>query len=124
MQDVPQNQAYVSLQDFLMRYCGCYEEYPNSNYKPMVAPWEAGIQLDEMTNYMKKYDQWQRSEESQSTFRKFASEKVTKPIEELIKEYAMIFEDDRVYLSVFHYNKHLNYVNYMYQKEIGDNVKK
>lgn len=122
MQDVPLNQAYISPQDFLMEYCNCYEEYPNPNYKPMVAPWEAGIQIEKMADYMEKYEQWQESAESQQLLRKFAPEKATKGIEELTNEHGMVFEDGRVYISPFHYNKHLNYVNSMNRPEVSDST--
>lgn len=124
MQDVPKEQAYISPQDFLMRYCDCYEEYPNPNYKQMLAPWEVDIQLEDMADYIKKYEKWQESTESQQFLRKFVPEKVTKTIAELANEQGMIFEDGRVYISPFHYNKHLNYVNSMNKQEISDGIKK
>lgn len=127
MQDVPKDQAYITLQDFLMDYCNCYEEYPNPNYKPMLAPWEAGIDLEEIADYMTKYDQWEKSIESQKMLRRFASEKATKSFTELANEHGMIYEDDRVYLSPFHYQKHKNYINYvnnMNAQEMNDNIKK
>ena len=129
MQDVPREQAYISPQDFLMRYCGCYDEYPNPNYKPMLSPfeaisWDSDISVEERLEYMNKYEQWERSTESQKTLKKFAPEKVTKSIEELSDERGMIFDGDRVYLSNFHYNKHLNYIDSMNKKGNGDGVKK
>lgn len=111
MQDVPLGQAYITIKDFLMNYCNCYYEYPNPNYKPMLAPWEATIEDGKMADYREKYKKWQESEESQETILKFAPEKVSKPISELVNEYGMVFADDRVYLSSFHYNKHINYIN-------------
>lgn len=113
MQDVPKGQAYIDPQDFLMKYCNRYEEYPNPNYKPMLALWDAGIKMEEMADYMKKYEQWQRSTVSKQTLRKFAPEKATKSIAELANERSMIFENDRIYLGPFHYHKHKNYVNYV-----------
>jgi len=124
MQDVPKNQAYITLQDFLMGYCNCYEEYPNPNYKPMLDPLEMGINLEETKDYIEKYIRWQRSIESQQTLRRFAPEKVTKSITELANEHGMIFEDDRIYLSPFHYQKHKNYVNYVNTQEMNDNIKR
>jgi len=123
MQDVPKNQAYITTQDFLMDYCNCYEEYPNPNYKPMLAPWEAGIGLKEMADYMKRYEQWQESAESQQSLRKFAPEKATKSITELADERGMIFEDNRVYLSPFHYHKHKNYVDYVNNMSVQETSK-
>lgn len=124
MQDVPENQAYISPQDFLMLYCNCYEEYPNPNYKPMLAPWEAGIKLKETIEYMEKYEQWQESSEGQQMLKRFAPEKATKSISELASEQGMIFEDNRVYISSFHYNKHLNYVNSINRIVSNDGIKK
>lgn len=127
MQDVPKDQAYITPQDFLMRYCNCYEEYPNPNYKPMLALWEADIKLEEMADYMNKYEQWQESIESKQLLRKFAPEKATKSIQELASEQGMILEDNKVYLSQFHYQKHKNYVNYvnnMNTQEINNNIKR
>lgn len=124
MQDVPKNQAYISPQDFFMRYCNCYEEYPNPNYKSMVAPWETNIGLDKIADYMEEYEKWQESDESHPTLRKFAPEKAEKPIAELVNEQGMILEDDRVYLSLFHYNKHINYVNNMNRQDFSDSIKR
>lgn len=119
MQDVPKEQAYITPQDFLMRYCNCYHEYPNPDYKPMLAPWEADIGLEEITDYMNKYDKWQESIESKQFLKSFAPEKVTKSIEELASEHGMILEETRVYLSQFHYQKHKNYVNYVNNLDIN-----
>lgn len=127
MQDVPKDQAYITPQVFLMKYCNCYEEYQNPNYKPMLAPWEVGIDLKEIADYMEKYEQWQESIECHQVLRKFAPEKATKSITELAKEHGMIFEDDRVYLSPFHYQKHKNYVNYVNNintQELNDSIKR
>lgn len=123
MQDVPKDQAYISLQDFLMRYCNCYEEYPNPNYKSMVPPWETNIALEEIADYMEEYEKWQESDESLPTLRKFDPEKVDKPVVELVNEQGMILEDDRVYLSPFHYNKHMNYVNSKNSQKLSDSKK-
>lgn len=124
MQDVPKDQAYISPQDFLMRYCNCYEEYPNPNYKPMMAPWETDIGPEKIVDYMEEYEKWQESDESCPTLRKFAPEKASKSIIELASEQGMIIEDGRVYLSLFHYNKHMNYVNSMNRQKLNDDIKK
>lgn len=124
MQDVPKEQAYITPQDFLMKYCNCYNEYPNPDYKPMLPPWEIDIKLEEMADYMKKYDQWQNSIESKQFLRKFAPEKATKPIEELVTEQGMILDETRVYLSPFHYQKHKNYVDYVNNQDLNEGIKK
>lgn len=113
MQDVPYNQAYVSVQDFLMNYCDCYDEVPNPNYREMKEPWCMELSLNEKIEYFKKYDAWENSIESKKTLKQFNANKITKQIEELVAEHNMILEDDRVYLSEFHYKKHQNYLNYI-----------
>lgn len=112
MQDVPKGQAYISPQDFLMNYCGCYEEVKNPNYKYMTPPWEQGLELDQLGEYMEQYENWQNSSESKETFRRFDSSKVIKSIPEYAQEHGMIVDDDRIYLSEFHYKKHQNFVEY------------
>lgn len=112
MQDVPEGLAYYTPQDFLMKCCGCYEEYPNPNYQPMQTPWELGLPLEELSEALQKYDEWKLSDASVETLRKFAPEKVIKPISEYAQERGMIVDGDRIYLSEFHYQKHQNYVNY------------
>lgn len=113
MQDVPKDQAYIMEEQFLMNYCGCYDEYENPNYKPMVSPWDDNIELEQMGNYLKKYDEWRASDESKPTLRKFAPEKAEKTTLEYAIEQKMVYEDGRVYLSAYHYRKHLNYVKYV-----------
>lgn len=127
MQEVPQELAYITTQDFLMRYCECFHEYRNPDYKPMLSPWEADIKLEEMADYMNKYEEWQNSIESHQFLKTFAPEKVTKSIVDLVNEQGMILEDDRVYLSQFHYQKHKNYVNYVNNinmNEMDNGIKK
>lgn len=112
MQDVPKNQAYISIERFLMDYCHCYNEVPNPQYRHMVLPWETNLSLDEMVEYLQKYDDWSNSIESSETIRVFAPEKVTNSISELATKHDMILEKDRVYLSPFHYKKHKKYLEY------------
>ena len=117
MQDVPKDQAYITEEQFLMDYCNCYNEYENPNYKPMTDHWEANVELEQMYDYMEKYDEWQASDASKPTLRRFAPEKVSKSIAEYAAEHKMVYEDDRVYLSSFHYRKHLNYVKYVLENQ-------
>lgn len=123
MQDVPINQAYLTPTDFLMNRCGCYEDYPNPNYRTMEAPWTLSLPMNELMNYMKKYDEWENSIESKKTLRRYAPEKAVKSVSEYAKEQGMIMEDDRIYLSEFHYNKHLKYIDYL-NNELAANVGK
>ena len=113
MQDVPKKQAWISEKEFLMNYCRCYDEYDNPNYSPMLPPWEANIEMDKLPDYMEKYEQWELSEESHQKIKKFAPSKANKSISEYANEHGMVYEDGRVYLSQFHYQKHKNFVHYM-----------
>ena len=114
MQDVPKNQAWIDEEDFLMNYCNCFDEYDNPNYKSMPAPWEANIELDQMAEYMKKYEQWESSDESKEKLRRYNPNKATKSTLEYADDRGMIFEDGRVYLNQFHYIKHRMYLQYVY----------
>ena len=113
MQDVPLNRAYISMQDFLIYYCGCYDEIPNPNYIDMKPAWEMELSVDQMIDYMQKYDKWLGSPASKKTIKQFNPNKLTKSPNEMAVEKGMIIDGDRVYLSKFHYQKHLNYIQYM-----------
>lgn len=113
MQDVPENQAYISPQKFLMNYCGCYDEIPNPNYQEMKPVWEMDLPHDGMIEYMKQYDEWKDSQESEEFIYIFNPNKASLPLSELVKEHQMILDDDRIYLSEFHYKKHQNYLEYL-----------
>ncbi len=117
MQDVPCYEAYLEEEEFLMNCCDCYEEYDNPNYYYMPSPWEVNVDKENMSSYWKKYNEWESSEYSKPKLRRFDASKVTKPTSEYAKEKGMIFEDGRVYRSMFHYQKHLNYINYLYENE-------
>ena len=121
IQDVPKDMAYITIDEFLMNYCNCYDEVDNPNYREMKSPWNSGLTLDELPNYMEEYDKWQDSTDSQETLKIFNPDKKEKDLEELVKEHNMVLEDDRVYLSQFHYEKHLNYVR-MISKEDGKSL--
>ncbi len=124
MQDVPVHLAYLTPEEFLMQYCGCYEEYKNPNYRFMKSPWEQHLNIKELKEYLKEYSKWENSEESVETLKRFAPEKATKPIHEFSAQHGMIYDNDRVYLSAFHYNKHLNYIKYTFEEEQKSNVLK
>lgn len=114
MQDVPENHAYISLQDFLIKHCHCYKEVPNPDYVPMEPYNEEGVSTDEeWSDYINKRDDWQHSIASHKTLKVFDPEKLTKPIEDLVQEHGMVLEGDRVYLSPFHYKKHLKYLEHL-----------
>ena len=111
MQDVPINQAYISKQDFLLKYCGCYDEIPNPNYKEMQPFWTMELPVEQLAEYMKKYDEWQDSTDSQKTLKKFNPNKFTGSVNEVAAEKGMIVDGDRVYLSDFHYKKHQKFLS-------------
>ncbi len=110
MQDVPQNEAYISIEDFLMNYYDCYDEYPNPNYVEMKPFWEVELPLNEMKEYLNKYEAWEHSLASLKYLRQFNPNKIPKPLEQLVAEQNMILDNQRIYLSSFHYQKHQNYL--------------
>jgi len=120
MQDVPLNQAYISLQDFLINYCDCYDEISNPNYREMKPVWEMDLPVEEVADYYLKYDEWKDSIESKKTIKQFNPNKLTKPISEFAREHGVIIVDDRVYLSEFDYKKHMNYVDSLSNKSDFD----
>lgn len=118
MQDVPKDQAYITIEKFLMDYCGCYDQVENPNYRFMEEPWDVVLESDKLIEYMHEYDKWQASDESKKTIRKYNPDKARKPLDVLLKDNNMILDGDRVYISPFHYQKHMNYVEYK-QKELS-----
>lgn len=106
MQDVVNGLAYISEEQFLEKYCGCSKEIENIEYEYMEYP-------TDITNYEEydKYCEWEDSIRSEKFISVYDASKVLKTINEYAEEHNMIVEDGRVYLSEFHYNKHLNYVN-------------
>ena len=112
MQDVPVNKAYILMQDFLINYCGCYDEIPNPNYVEMKHVWTMDyLSLEQRIEYIKKYDEWEDSLASKKTLKQFNPNKLAKSVYEVAAEKGMIIDGDRVYLSKFHYKKHQNYLN-------------
>lgn len=116
MQDVPHGEAYITLPEYLIR-CGCYDEIENPNYVPMTEPWEMDLPMEQIGDYLIKYDEWKCSDKSQKTHKVFNQTKMTKPLEEYFDGMSVIYEGDRVYLSDYHYKKHMNYVNSLMQTQ-------
>lgn len=116
MQDVPYREAYITLPEYLIN-CGCYDEVENPNYVPMAEPWNMDLPLEQIGNYMIKYDEWRGSDKSKKTNKVFSQTKMTKPLEEYFDGTGVIYDGDRVYLSEYHYKKHLNYVNSLTQTQ-------
>lgn len=113
MQDVPKNIAYYNEEDFLIT-CGCYDEISNPNYYEMKEFYEMEFDsLEEQKNYIKKYDEWEHSDDSKQTIKKFNPYKKIKSVEEYATERNMIYKDGRVYLSKFDYNKHIKYEHFI-----------
>lgn len=114
MQDVPYGEAYITLSEYLIR-CGCYDEVENSNYVSMVEPWNTNLSGEQLGNYMVEYSEWKNSDRSKPTVKVFNTSKITKTLEEYFNENDAIYDGDRVYLSDYHYRKHMNYVNGLIQ---------
>lgn len=110
MQDVPHGEAYITLPEYLVK-CGCYDEVENPNYVSMTNPLDMVLPVDQIADYFIKYDEWKNSDRSKKTHKVFNQSKVTKPLEEYFVDSDVILDGDRVYLSDYHYKKHLNYVN-------------
>ena len=113
MQDVPLTFGYIPIEDFLFEYCDCYDEMSNPEYVEMKTPAEANLSEDELYDYIDRYYNWMDSISSKKTIKVFNPSKASKPIQDLVKDHNMIYEDGRVYLSEFHYKKHINYINYL-----------
>ena len=109
MQDVPYGEAYYTLPEYLIER-GCYKEEPNPDYIEMQAPWIQQSSPDELGARIIAYDEYLASNQSKKTIKVFDSTKVTKPLEDYLSETGAIYEDGRVYLSDYHYQKHQNYV--------------
>lgn len=110
MQDVPYGEAYITLPEYLVK-CGCYDEVENPNYVPMTEPWNMDLSMEQMCDYLIKYNEWESSDRSQKTHKVFNQSKMTKPLEEYFDGTGVVCDGDRVYLSDYHYQKHMNYVN-------------
>ncbi len=117
MQDVPKNVAYIKPYDFLIKYCGCFDEYPNPEYKYMTPPEKMDLDVRSFLDYMDDYDKWLGSVASKKTLKRLATYKIIKPISEYATDHGMIYESERVYLSEFHYSKHRKYIEYLNQQE-------
>ncbi len=113
MQDVPYKQGYIMQQEFLINHCGCYDEVPNPDYIPMAAPWDAEIHVEQIADYMEKYEEWEASNKSKESIRIYNPNNATKSLPDYLGEHNMVGDGDRVYLTPYHYQKHLNYINYL-----------
>lgn len=112
MQDVPYGYAYITLEEFLIEK-GCYKVIKNPNYVKMEKPNYLKADSYEDIEYQDEYEEWLASDKSEEFLKVFDKSKMTKSLEEYLKESNAIYEDNRIYLSEYHYNKHKNYVNYI-----------
>lgn len=114
MQDVCEGYAYMSVNDALINLGICrYVENPD--YYPMESPYFGKVSFDnpqEFGNYIVKYEKWQNSINSKETLPVYDPTKLSKPKEEYFKEAGFVYvpSEERVYLSDYHYQKHLNYL--------------
>lgn len=101
MQDVPKNEATISLEKLLME-CGCYVRKENPNFVPFEK------QLENMS-----FEDWGKPMEEPYVC-EYDPSQMTKPIDEYVADYGAVYgEDGLIYKNEFHYNKHLNYLRYL-----------
>jgi hypothetical protein len=118
MQDVPKDIAYLDEKTFLIK-CGCCDEILNPNYYEMKEFYELEFNsLDEVYLYIKKYNEWNHSENSKKYIKLYNEDKKTKSTSEYAKENNMIYENNRIYLSEYDYNKHIAYLQYKEKNEL------
>ena len=111
MQDVPSNLAYIGKEEFLINYCDCYDEVPNPDYYELPDySNDSNMTIEEKAKHISEYENWLNSIASHKTIRKLNLNKMSKPLEQLVKDKNMILDGNRVYLSLFHYQKHQNYL--------------
>ena len=116
MQDVSSIYAYTTPTQFLIDYCDCYVEVKNPNYQVKLPPMDLDIPKEQWNHQQKEFQEWLRTDTSRRTIKLFDISKMTKFLEEYVKEHNMILDDTRVYLSPFHYEKHKNYLSYLSQQ--------
>lgn len=109
MQDVQKGFAYITIPEFLMNYCNCYDEVDNPEYYPL----EETPELFSTFEGLNKYNEWINSIHSRKTIRKYNPNKLEKSIEYYLQANNMIMDGDKVYLSRYHYDKHLKYLKYL-----------
>lgn len=116
MQDIPYGEGYITLEDYLIK-CGCYDEIENPNYIEMEEPWNSSVPIEQLGEYIIKYDEWKNSDKSEKTIRVFNPSKVTRPLNEYFINSNVVYDGERVYMSDYHYKKHLNYINGLKQNK-------
>ncbi len=109
MQDVSPLYAYTTKEEFLINYCSCYQEIDNPNYEVKIPPLDLTISNERWLNQMDEYSDWLSSTSSKRKIKVLDKTKMTKSLEEYVKDHNMVLADNRVYFSPFHYEKHKNY---------------
>ncbi len=109
MQDVAQDFAYSDLETALFDV-GCTKKVKDPDYVMIKMPTNGDIDAA-----MEFYDWLARGGESLEYKDVFDPSKVKQPIEENFKGTSFIYvpEEERVYLNKYHYQKHLNYLQYL-----------
>ena len=109
MQDVQQHLAYITLEEFLIR-CGCFDEIPNPDYVPMSDLWIWIFLLMKLLAIIFVIMSGVILLKVRKLLKFSLKIKCIKPIEEYLNGTDFIYEDGRVYLGEYHYQKHLNYI--------------
>ncbi len=100
MQDVPDNLATISFDDILMR-SGCYGEVKNPNFAAELETWREKISLGDWETPL-----------PQEYYRVVQPCMMTKSEDEYIRDFGAVKEGDKIYISKFHYDKHLAWLRY------------
>ncbi len=102
MQDVPSKYAIISREDLLIEM-GCYREIPNPDYLP----------FEELLSNI-SFDNW-HVPILPETLLILDESKIEKPVTTYINEYGAIvdYRDGTIYRSLYHYDKHVNYLKYL-----------
>ncbi len=116
MQDVPDKEACISLEDALIEV-GCFKEVPNPRY---VSPDDYFLMHPEIPvedRFMVLYEN--NIDFFNPTIRVLDPEKIKEPVEANFIGSQFVFDHDseKIYFSSFHYQKHLNYLKYLTNEE-------
>lgn len=106
MQDVPKKYATLDMESIYMT-CGCYQEVENPDFIPI------GAQLANMT-----FENWGLTIQ-EPFIRVVARDKIVKSDAEYIRDVGAIQDSETgiIYRNQFHYDKHINYLNYLAERK-------
>lgn len=118
MQDVPKHYAYVDIKTALFA-SGCTKKEKNPDYVKMEMP-----NNDDFEATLAFYDWLANGGEEQEYIDVFDATKVKEPLEDnfIGTNYIFVADEERVYLSEYHYKKHLDYLNYLESLERNQGV--